>query len=305
MTLRREVPGAALAKERLKAQAFSDVLPFLLVVVAVITSIGVMRHGPRTVAIVGLSVCGLVALRYLTRDKRVFGAPSRKERRALRFAEAPVRPCSAAADSGVEGGGEARFRGVVAPLGEPLVAPVSGRPCVAYALSIVERSIARTRDGTHTQTGTSFHLREADDSVIPFVLRDETGEVLVNLGKLGALYTDLEDTVTEFDRESEEHKLVMTLYDMNVTAVYDARRLEEFESNTWNGTRVRVEFTFVERCVPVGARVEVAGMLAPNDDWARAAKVVEVDATDYRSAPKLPLVLGPAGGGIMTLRLVR
>ena len=63
--------------------------------------------------------------------------------------------------------------GTVSPIGAPLVAPVSGKPCVAF--------VARARVfAGHRRTGTRFIGEHVDRNAIPFELVTDTTRVVVD-----------------------------------------------------------------------------------------------------------------------------
>lgn len=102
------------------------------------------------------------------------GAVSRSRRRAV------LRAKIAAAPSEFEDNAIVTFAGIVKAVGDPLIAPLSGKPCVAY------RAVARAyslRSSGAVMVARSFgrqlEQKVVDVEMILFVLATESGDVIV------------------------------------------------------------------------------------------------------------------------------
>lgn len=129
------------------------------------------------IVLLAIAAVGLARLGYrgfLSREARVRRALARRPRVQIDAAS----------------GRKLRVTGRVRPRGEPLIAPVSGRPCVAFQLFVEERNGRRWID--------LLELRDAQS----FTVADETGEALVDTsGPFAlALVPDEQGAMGWFDR---------------------------------------------------------------------------------------------------------
>jgi hypothetical protein len=116
-------------------------------------------------------------------------------------------PLPRIAIAGARDGQPARFVGQVAAVGETLVAPLSGRPCVHYVVAIDSVQVMQKAAWVIEDLGTWRDPPPGrlahDERGVPFVVSDESGRALVD--PRGA-YTDLGQDwyhLTEVDPLSE------------------------------------------------------------------------------------------------------
>lgn len=114
-----------------------------------------MSHDGFVFLVFGLAVAGVIGFVHWLRE------PARRARAALAAVRAqPI--------GKVTGGAPAKIIGTARPAGEPLVAPLSGRECVAWHVKVESH-------GTRNQVRTIIEDRDFCD----FVLEDESGRALV------------------------------------------------------------------------------------------------------------------------------
>lgn len=89
---------------------------------------------------------------------------------------AAIRAQIHAAPSTFEDNALVTFTGTVKQLGEPLIAPLSGKPCVAYCA--VARTYIYKMFGPRRRAVIEYEV--ADATMMPFVLVTKTGEVYVD-----------------------------------------------------------------------------------------------------------------------------
>jgi hypothetical protein len=97
----------------------------------------------------------------------------------------------------VADGARVRVRGRVSAEGETLIAPLSGRRCVYWCLSIEESSFlaaARTQAQGLVRNATPPHLpawsaRTREESVVGFAIEDATGRATIDVRELSAFAT--------------------------------------------------------------------------------------------------------------------
>ncbi len=128
-------------------------------------------------------VPGLIALLQYRKMKKILAAPFRKT------AEVAQNPQSADAKGLVSCEGA-----IVAPQ-QPLYAPVSNRPCLAYKVDLIQHwhRYVRTENGTKRETGTSTISSQKVGSV--FYLNDGSGHVPVDATK--GIDTDYEQSAKQ------------------------------------------------------------------------------------------------------------
>lgn len=160
--------------------------------------------------------------------------------------------------------GIVRWTGRAHLLGEPLTAPASHRPCVAYQLTI---SLPRDEGGWK-------EVLELADSR-PFVLADETGHGVVD-PKAGpfavSIVPDRKASTSPFQQDSEEVKRARALL-----------RSENIDEQTFFGDNKPIRFS--EAVLSAGAEVSVGGHcmrdIAPDGERA-----------GYREPPKRLVLRG-------------
>jgi hypothetical protein len=107
-------------------------------------------------------------------------------RRARMLADTPLVRIRSAAQ------GYVKVSGRAGAAGEPLLAPLSSRPCIWYRYNVDEKR-------TNSKGETSWHSADSGTSVHPFILADADGECLV--GPINAEITPTTHDVWYGDRE--------------------------------------------------------------------------------------------------------
>jgi hypothetical protein len=117
--------------------------------------------------------------------------------RLLRLIEATPTSTAATVESGV-----CELEGTVelAPGAEPLRGPRSGKPCAYYALKVEKRG--RTSKGKETWTTV-----KEEQKAIPFLCRDATGVVLVDVASIPPQAVSHDDTIQDGDLRHKESRL--------------------------------------------------------------------------------------------------
>lgn len=122
------------------------------------------------------------------------------------------------------------IHGWVAPTGNLLTAPLSGRRCVYYAIEVIQNS------NPHYQ----IRILEERDGV-PFTLADSTGEAIVDpaCAKLGVRFDHVEYT-SWLDRTTTVHDALLARHGVAGKDAFGTRRLEFNEAVIAPGDRLSI-----------------------------------------------------------------
>ncbi|MEZ4368922.1 MAG: hypothetical protein R2939_21975 [Kofleriaceae bacterium] len=158
-----------------------------------------------------------------------------------------------------------RIVGAIAPIGAPLIAPLSGTPCVYYAAQLIQ------------WRGKGSKILRREFHVVPFAVVDESGRALLDLTVEHFRYTAVPRTlyrVTSSPTPWEEAMLA---------------RAGQEPSPTRGWTH---SYQFVEQALTIGTQVAVVGVgvREPDPDAVGAVR-------GYRDVPPTRLRLGPTSRG--------
>lgn len=213
----------------------------------------------KLVVVVAVIVVVLVAL------ARVFGRRARLRRGLAAARQWAIRD--------VPEGQVGRLAGMAAALGEPLVAPLSGRPCVYYDVRVQRHRGLETSDFFELE-----HELIAERRTVPFVLDDGTGRAIIDAshGDVG-IGVDLERWSDINDPLTPQEEAFLARHGESKRGLILGKKLRFAESIIEVGERIAV----------VGTAVREPDPDAPPSEAYRGAPATRPVLTGTRRDPLL------------------